>query len=202
MSSIPPLPIFRELGPGRIETGADAADVTADATVAPKRTNRARLYLLVGAGVAAASLFTFRAMRTGTETTDQATVGARVTTIAAEGEGIVADVLVDDHALVEKGAPLLRLDTAALDARVASARAALASAEAMLDASRQRGSVVGRQVANGSIVARADEAAARGKQRGFEAEAARAQAAVDSAVVVTDLANKELERVRTLHESE
>ncbi len=164
-----------------------------------QKTAHARLWLVAGAFVALAALGAFRIVRAGTETTDHATVAARVTSIAAESSGIVAEVLVEDHAVVDKGAPLLRLAAAAVDAKMAAARASLASAEAALAAARTRANVVGRQVDTTTVVARGDETAARARQKLLEAEAARAQAAADAATIASDLATRELERVRTLH---
>ncbi len=160
---------------------------------------RARVFLAIASTIViAVAAFTYL-VRLGSETTDRALVAARVVTVAAEGAGTVTEVLVDDHATVEKGAPLVRFDPAPLEARLAHARAELASAEAALVHANKRASLVESQVDTTAVVARGDEAAAFARQRSLEEEAASAQAALEAAQVASEVARKELERVRSLH---
>ena len=64
------------------------------------------------------------------EKTDDAYIGADVTTVAPRVRGFVAEVLVRDNQTVRAGEPLARIDPEEFDARVATARAELADAEA------------------------------------------------------------------------
>jgi len=65
-----------------------------------------------------------------TQVTDNAYVGADATAVAPKVRGLVAKVLVQDNQIVHAGAPLVRIDTEEFDARVASAVADLADAQA------------------------------------------------------------------------
>jgi membrane fusion protein (multidrug efflux system) len=64
------------------------------------------------------------------EKTDDAYLGADVTTVAPRVRGFVADVMVRDNQTVHAGDPLVRIDSEEFDARVGTARAELADAEA------------------------------------------------------------------------
>jgi len=64
------------------------------------------------------------------ESTDDAYVGADVTTVAPKVRGLVADILVHDNQTVHAGDPLVRIDPEEFDARVGTAKADLADAEA------------------------------------------------------------------------
>jgi membrane fusion protein (multidrug efflux system) len=68
--------------------------------------------------------------------TDDAYVSADVTTIAPRVRGLVAQVLVKDNQAVHAGDPLVKIDAEEFDARVATARAELADAEAGIAAAR------------------------------------------------------------------
>jgi membrane fusion protein (multidrug efflux system) len=70
------------------------------------------------------------------EKTDDAYVGADVTTVAPRVRGFVADVLVRDNQTVHAGEPLVRIDPEEFDARVATARAELADAQAGVASAR------------------------------------------------------------------
>jgi membrane fusion protein (multidrug efflux system) len=63
------------------------------------------------------------------ETTDDAYVGADTTALAPQVRGVVADVLVKDNQPVKAGDVLVKIDPEEFDAKVAAARADLASAE-------------------------------------------------------------------------
>ena len=62
--------------------------------------------------------------------TDDAFVEGRIHPVAARIQGTVAAVLVEDNQQVKKGQPLLRIDPAPYDVRVAAASAAHSSASA------------------------------------------------------------------------
>jgi membrane fusion protein (multidrug efflux system) len=70
------------------------------------------------------------------EKTDDAYIGADVTTVAPRVRGFVADVLVRDNQTVHAGDPLVRIDSEEFDARVATARAELADAQAGVASAR------------------------------------------------------------------
>lgn len=70
------------------------------------------------------------------EKTDDAYVGADVTTVAPRVRGFVAEVLVRDNQTVHAGDPLVRIDPEEFNARVATARAELADAEAGVASAR------------------------------------------------------------------
>jgi len=69
-------------------------------------------------------------MPPSSEKTDDAYIGADVTTVAPRVRGFVAEVLVRDNQKVRAGQPLVRIDPEEFDARVSSAKAELADAEA------------------------------------------------------------------------
>ncbi len=64
------------------------------------------------------------------ESTDDAYIGADVTTVAPKVRGLVAEILVHDNQTVHAGDPLVRIDPEEFDARVGTAKADLADAEA------------------------------------------------------------------------
>jgi membrane fusion protein, multidrug efflux system len=64
------------------------------------------------------------------ESTDDAYVGADVTTVAPKVRGLVAEILVRDNQTVHAGDPLVRIDPEEFDARVGTAKADLADAVA------------------------------------------------------------------------
>jgi membrane fusion protein (multidrug efflux system) len=70
------------------------------------------------------------------ESTDDAYIGADATTVAPKVRGLVAAVLVRDNQTVRAGDPLVRIDPEEFDARVSTARAELADAEAGVAAAR------------------------------------------------------------------
>lgn len=70
------------------------------------------------------------------ESTDDAYVAADATTVAPKVRGLVAEVLVRDNQTVHAGDPLVRIDPEEFDARVHTARAELADAEAGVAAAR------------------------------------------------------------------
>ncbi len=71
-----------------------------------------------------------------TESTDNAYVGADATSVAPKVRGLVAAVLVQDNQRVRAGDPLVRIDAEEFDARVATATADLADANAGVAAAR------------------------------------------------------------------
>ena len=83
-----------------------------------------------GAIVVAAGGAAFIAAPKGSVSTDAAYVQADSSVIAPKVKGLVAQVLVGHNQMVRKGDALLRIDPEEFDARVASAQADVANAEA------------------------------------------------------------------------
>jgi len=71
-----------------------------------------------------------------TESTDDAYIGADATTVAPKVRGLVAEVLVRDNQVVRAGDRLIRIDSEEFDAKVETARAEVADAEAGVAAAR------------------------------------------------------------------
>lgn len=140
-----------------------------------------------------------RVLGSGTETTDNAVVETRIVGISSETSGLVRDVLVKEHEHVEAGAPLMQLDTASLDFRLARARAELSAAVAGEEAARTRASVADRLLHAHVDAARGDESSAHAKRRSIEAETKQAEANLRAAQAKLDLAQAELDRTAKLH---
>ena len=100
-----------------------------------KASRRTLVAAMVAVGVAIAGS-TYIVLPSSSETTDNAYVGADVTSVAPKVRGLVADVLVQDNQRVRAGDPLVRIDAEEFDARVAAARADLADARANVAAAR------------------------------------------------------------------
>src|SRR5580698_44366 len=64
------------------------------------------------------------------ESTDDAYVAADATTVAPKIRGLVAEILVHDNQTVHAGDPLVKIDAEEFDAKLATAQADLADAEA------------------------------------------------------------------------
>jgi membrane fusion protein (multidrug efflux system) len=111
-------------------------------------------------------------MPPSSEKTDDAYIGADVTTVAPRVRGFVAEVLVRDNQKVRAGQPLVRIDPEEFDARVSSAKAELADAEAgVASATAALASLNAEE-----SLARADVHAAQTAIRAADAESARANA--------------------------
>ncbi len=70
------------------------------------------------------------------ESTDNAYVEGRLTSVAPRVSGVVTELLVTDNEPITAGQPLLRLDTSDLEVALAASEAALAQAKADLAAKR------------------------------------------------------------------
>lgn len=135
-------------------------------------------------------------MPPSSEKTDDAYIGADVTTVAPRVRGFVADVLVRDNQKVRAGQPLVRIDSEEFDARVSSARAELADAEAGVASATA--ALVSLDAEEG--LARADVHAARTAIRSADAESARANADArryEDLVGTGAVAVREAETIRT-----
>jgi membrane fusion protein, multidrug efflux system len=148
--------------------------------------------------------------------TDDAYVEGTISPVSAKVAGHVAALLVGDNQPVTQGALLLRIDPRDYQARVAQARAAVAMAEASLKAARselplareETRAAIDQARANldGAVVAvRASESAveeARARLESRRAAAAAMRADVTGAQSAQRQAERELERLRQLLQSE
>jgi len=104
-----------------------------EATAAPRRklapSRRTALVAAIALAAAAGGSF-YIAAPPSHESTDDAYIGADVTTVAPKVRGMIADILVKDNQEVHAGDPLVRIDPEEFDARVATAKADLADAQA------------------------------------------------------------------------
>jgi membrane fusion protein (multidrug efflux system) len=106
------------------------------------------------------------------ESTDDAYVGADVTTVAPKVRGLVAEILVRDNQTVHAGDPLVRIDPEEFDAKVASAKADLGDAEAGVASARAALTSLDAE----ERLAAANVVAAQTSIRSANAQAARANA--------------------------
>ncbi len=96
-----------------------------------------RTVLAVGGAIAvAAGGAALIAMPKGSVSTDAAYVQADSSSVAPRVRGLVAQVLVQHNQVVQRGQPLVRIDPEEFDARVASAQADLANADAAAASAR------------------------------------------------------------------
>ncbi len=173
----------------RQEPGEVIAIETARARPEPRvpflRSRRGALALGAALALAAAGVAVIRAPASS-ESTDDAYVGADATTVAPKVRGLVAAVLVRDNQTVHAGDPLVRIDPEEFDARLASARADLADAQAGVASARaalvsldaeERYSVAGVEAARTSI------RSASAQSERASADAGRYDALVDSGAV-------------------
>ena len=92
--------------------------------------NKFGLLVILGLIVASAAGWYIYSM--GRESTDDAFVDGKVFAVSPRVSGYVTEVLVEDNQRVQAGQPLVLLDASEYEVARASARAALAEAEAML----------------------------------------------------------------------
>ena len=138
----------------------------------------------------------------GKQHTDNAYVRADISILSAEVQGYVAQVLVQDNAHVKAGDPLVRIEAADYNARVAHAQAALARAHAQLAsgfAERQRAAAdLGRYTrlkrSGFYSVSGLDALRAQSQQ----AQAATASSNADIAAAKADLETAKLDLARTI----
>lgn len=114
------------------------------------------------------------------ESTDNAYVGADSTSVAPKVRGLVGEVLVSDNQTVRVGQPLVRIDAEEFEARVVSARAAVADAEAGVQSA---------QAALGSQTA---------EERLSAAQVTASRTAIRSAVAQSDVAAADRRRYAAL----
>jgi membrane fusion protein, multidrug efflux system len=92
---------------------------------------RWRVWIVSGIAVIVALAGTwFILTPASSESTDDAYIAADATTVAPKVRGLVAQVLVRDNQIVHAGDPLVKIDAEEFDAKLATAQADLADAEA------------------------------------------------------------------------
>ena len=96
-----------------------------------RKGTRAYLVLALLAGSVVAAYLIHGYLTRDEVSTDNAQVDADVVPVAARVTGVVRDLLVDDNQAVTAGQPLLALDLADFDAKVAAATADLEAARAL-----------------------------------------------------------------------
>ncbi|MEL6301537.1 MAG: efflux RND transporter periplasmic adaptor subunit [Pseudomonadota bacterium] len=159
----PSTPTDTDLSSGLVDPHAASSDQT-----------RRRITALVAAVLLAAVVVTaamWAHFRTTHIVTRNALVRAHLSQLGVRGEGVIAEMLVEDGDRVKKGQLLARLDDRHLQARRAAAEAAIATLDERLRLSRAE-LVFERQEAD----AERARAVSRHQQRQAEAEAARLQA--------------------------
>lgn len=145
----------------------------------------------LAAVVAAVGGTTYIVAPASTQATDNAYVGADLTAVAPKVRGLVAQVLVRDNQIVHIGDPLVRIDPEEYDARVATATAELADAQAgvesakaaliTLDAEERLADATVRAAVSSVLAAKALAEKAAADRRRFENLAASGAVAVRDA---------------------
>lgn len=141
----------------------------------PSRGRRAFLILGVVLLAVLGGIGAYAYLTGGQEGTDDAMVEADVVAVTARVGGLVAELIVHDNQPVKKGDPILRLDDADLQTRLAQASAELQTAQAQAAGARAQEQVVA--------------ATARGQFQG-------AQAQVTSSASTVQMANAQLSAAR------
>lgn len=121
-----------------LNQGASAPTANAHTSVSVTRTRKVpRAVLVTGIAIIAALGGVYWITATpGSESTDDAYIGADLTSVAPKIRGLVGEVLVRDNQAVQRGTPLVRIDSEEFDARVAAAQADLADANANVASAR------------------------------------------------------------------
>jgi membrane fusion protein (multidrug efflux system) len=154
------------------------------APVAPRRGLAGRraflvLGLVVAAVLLAVGIWAF--VTRYQETTDDAQVDADAIPVAARTAGQVLRVPIRNDQAVKAGDPLVILDPADAQARLAAARADLDTARARLDAARAEEQVATAGARGGLLGARASVAGSAGAAASAEAQVDAARAAIERA---------------------
>ncbi len=155
-----------------IDIGPKSTDTVAGAGAKVRAAlARWRTWIVSGIAAIAAAAGTLVILApASSESTDDAYIAADATTVAPKVRGLVAEILVRDNQRVHAGDPLVKIDAEEFDAKVATAQADLADAQA---------GVAAAHAALGSLdaeerLADANVAAARTAIKSSQAEAERA----------------------------
>jgi membrane fusion protein (multidrug efflux system) len=153
------------------------------------------LALLALAGMAMHALLT-----AGREETDDAQVEADVVPVGPRVSGQVLAVAVHENQAVRRGDPILQLDPADYEARVALAEAELATAQAQAAVAEAQERVAAASATGGLATAEAAVSGSTEAVANAEAQARAAQAAVERARADARKAELDKERARRLAE--
>lgn len=184
-------------GPAEPAPAAPAA-AAPPATPARAPTSRARIVFAVLAVLAALGASGYAWANRGLESTDDAQIEGHIVNVAPRVAGQVAEVLVEDDALVHQGDPLVRLDTNDLEARLAAARADASAALAARDAAQAQLALTEASVHSTDQQARGGLTSARAGLSSASASIHSAEAAVTAARSRVALARTELGRAQHL----
>lgn len=172
------------------------------AAPAKRKRKGARAYLvlaLLAGGVVGAYLIHGYLTRDQVST-DDAQVDADVVPVAARVTGVVRDVLVDDNQAVTAGQPLLALDPADFDAKVAAATADLDAAKAQAEAADAQVEIVKSTSSGGLSSARAQLQGTSVSVRAAAAQVQAASAALARARTELTKTEADLARATRLHD--
>ncbi|HVZ75370.1 MAG TPA: HlyD family secretion protein [Polyangia bacterium] len=178
-----------------------AVAVVPAAAAAPKRKRRPFVILGVVAAIALVAVGGYAFATHGRETTDDAQVAADVVPVAARVSGQVAKVHVHENQWVKRGAPLVDLDDADLQARMQQADAELATARAQAQAADAQVQIVDATSKGGLAGARAALSGSVAGVGTAEAQLASAKAAAARADADLKKAELDLTRARTLRQA-
>jgi membrane fusion protein (multidrug efflux system) len=169
---------------------------------APARRRRPRPILVLGslAVVAIAGVLVHALATAGREETDDAQVEADVVPVGPRVSGQVLAVAVHENQAVRRGDPILQLDPADHEARVAQAEAELATAQAQAALAEAQERVAGASATGGLATAEAAVSGSTVAVANADAQARAAQAAVERARADARKAELDKERARRLEE--
>ena len=175
-----------------------SAGATPEKTPSTARGRRAFIVLGIVLLLVVGGIALFAYVNAGRESTDDAQVEADVVAVTARVGGVVAHLLVRDNQMVKKGDALLRLDDADFAARVAQARAELATAVAQAAGAHSQEQVIAASARGGLQSAQAQVSALTAGAQAADAQIAAAQAGLSRAQAEVDKAERDLTRAREL----
>jgi len=179
---------------------AEQARPPAPVAAPPPRGRRRRPVLVLGslALVAVAGLAIHALLTAGREETDDAQVEADVVPVAPRVPGQVLAVNVVENQAVKRGDPVLQLDPADYEARLALAEADLATAKAQAAAAEAQEAVAGASATGGLATAEAAVSSSTTAVSNAEAQVRASEAAVERARADARKAELDLARARRL----
>jgi membrane fusion protein, multidrug efflux system len=164
----------------------------------PSRGKRAFLILGVLLLVVLGGVGAYAYLTGGQEATDDAIVDADVVAVTARVGGMVAELVARDNQLVKQGDPILRLDDADLQTRLAQAKAELLTAQAQATGARAQEQVVAATARGQHRAAQAQVSSSSFGVQMATAQLTSARAALVKAQVEVDKADRDLVRAKEL----
>jgi len=162
----------------------------------PRKPARRTLRVAAIAAIVALTGVVYILMPSSSEVTDNAYVDADSTSVAPKVRGLVAEVLVQDNQVVRAGDPLVRIDPEEFDARVLTAKAEVADAEAGVESAKAALTSLAAEERLADANVRAAESAIRSaKERSLQA--ASDQRRYENLVHTGAVAVQEMEIFRT-----